>query len=373
MKFDKKNRSSFWLIGFFALFILAFMIWDFLKPVEKFSEFENRYLKQRPLLTLNALMDNSYTGNYEGFINDQFVLRDEWINLKSKGEKFLLKVENNGILYGKNDMLFEKFNSLNNEQLEKNIGFLDEFLKDKQNTTFMIIPSAYEIYRENLPFGITMVNQQDEIAKLYSYFDKKTDVIDLYSPLKENKEDYIYYRTDHHWTTKGAYIAYQSYCEEKGKNPMPIDFSDAIEAQGFLGTYFNKSKNTSLISDTLIYFDMPIRATVNNEQKESYLDKESLNTRDKYSAFLYGNNALTVLSSDNEGEKSGKILVIKDSFSNCFVPFLTYNYEEVYVADLRSLPMGLTELIENTEFDDILVMYNFMNFQSDTNFYRLKY
>ena len=378
MKQRERKYSCLWLVLFFGLFIGGFTVWDLLTPSSNFSEFENRYLKQRPTLSWDGLMDNSYTQSYEGFINDQFVLRNQWIDLKSKAETGLLKVENNGIVYGKEGMMFEKYRSFDSEQLEKNLGFLEEFAQGRKNLTLAVIPSAYEIYPENLPYGLVQVDQKKEIAAIYNRLGTKMQTIDLYPTLMEHKNSYIYYRTDHHWTTDGAYLGYVQYCAAKGRTPVGLSDLVRKEAEGFYGTYFNKSKNTSVKPDTLTYFEIPTESvTVDGVEKNGYLDVSQLEIRDKYAAFLYGNNGVTVLKSSNNQEhqdgKTSRILLIKDSFSNCFAPFLTYNYDEVYVVDLRSLPVGMTELLETTEFDDILIMYNFMNLESDTNLYRLKY
>ena len=378
MKQHEQNRSCLWLVLLFGIFIGVFTVWDLLTPPKNFSEFENRYLKQRPIFSWEGLMDNSYTQSYEGFINDQFVLRNQWIDLKSKAETGLLKVENNGIVYGGQNMMFAKYQSFDPAQLEKNLGFLEEFAHGKDSLTLAVIPSAYEIYPENLPYGLKQVNQKSEIEAIYSRLGTQMETVDLYPTLTENKENYIYYRTDHHWTTDGAYLAYVQYCKEKGHIPVSLDTLSRKEVEGFYGTYFNKSKNTSAKPDTLTYFEIPMDSvTIDGVDKEGYLDTSQFENRDKYAAFLYGNNGVTVLKSGNnqnhrDGETS-RILIVKDSFSNCFAPFLTYNYDEVYVVDLRSFPKGMTELLESTPFDDILIMYNFMNLESDTNLYRLKY
>ena len=383
MKPCEKKRSCLWLVLFFGIFIGAFTVCDLLMPSKNFSEFENRYLKQRPTLSWDGLMDNSYTQGYESFINDQFVLRNQWIDLKSKAETILLKVENNGIVYGRDEMMFEKYQTANEKQLQKNLGFLEEFAQGQEKLTFAIIPSAYEIYPENLPYGLGQVNQKGKIQELYERLDGKMQTIDLYPALTECKDDYIYYRTDHHWTTDGAYLAYAQYCREKGLDPVNRNDLTRKEVEGFYGTYFNKSKKTSAQPDTLTYFEIPMESVVidgtpiNGAEKDGYLDAAQFEGRDKYAAFLYGNNGLTVLKGADDqnhpDEKAARILLIKDSFSNCFAPFLTYHYDEVYVVDLRSFPKGMTELLESTEFDDILIMYNFMNLESDTNLYRLKY
>ena len=105
-------------------------------------------------------------------------------------------------------------------------------------------------------------------------------------------------------------------------------------------------------------------------------DAAQLDKRDKYGAFLYGNGGLTILSQVERETKEVKsdysrLLLIKDSFSNALAPLFLSNFDEVYIVDLRSYPMGMTQLCEETGFDEIVVLYNFENLESDTNFYRI--
>ena len=123
------KRPVIWL---FALFILGFTGWDLLTPDKEMSETENRVLNQKPSLTLTTLFakgDKAYNQRYEKYINDQFVLRDEWISLKSKAESLLMKIENNGIAYGKDGYLFEKIVAVDEENLSDNIQYVNEFLE----------------------------------------------------------------------------------------------------------------------------------------------------------------------------------------------------------------------------------------------------
>lgn len=362
----------------FGLFIAGFSLADWFSPPREFSDLENRYLKQRPTLSVESVFNGKFSSAYEEYINDQFILRDEWITLKSYSESALLKTENNGIVYGKDGRLFDKYTDYPAEQLEKNLGFLTEFAQGRDNLTLMVVPSSYEIYPEQLPAGLELVDQQAKIAEIYENFPASAQTIDLYPTLTAAKEQDIYYRTDHHWTTDGAYLGYRAFCEAKGLTPVELDTLTAHDVPGFLGTFFSKCKKAGTPSETLRWYDLPIaEVTVDGQPKDAYLDLSALEGRDKYGAFLWGNGGVTVLTSEAGSQKPAdqrsRILVIKDSFANCFSPFLTANYDEVWVVDLRSMPKGLTELVEQNDFTDILVLYNFTNLASDTNLFRLRY
>ena len=363
-----------WLFG---LFLAGFTAADLLKPAAAFSDFENRYLKQLPKPTVQTIFDGSFAQNYETYLNDQFILRNNWISLKSHAESALLKVENNGIVYGSGGQMFEKYPSYSAAQLEKNLGFLSTFLEANPGAMLTIIPSAYEIYPEKLPIGLKQVNQKEIIDDIYQMYSNKVETLDLYPVLTAGKDGEIYYRTDHHWTTDGAYLAYLAYCAAKDLTPVDLSDLGAHLIPDFYGTYFNKCKNTTISSDTLVWYDIPMESvTVDGEEKANYLDELALASRDKYGAFLWGNHGVTILKGRenlNPSSETTRLLLIKDSYANCFAPFLTYNYDEVWIVDLRSFPKGMTDLVKENDFTDILFLYNFMNFASDTNFYRLNY
>lgn len=370
-----KKLLQYPLVWFFGLFVAGFTIADLAKPAAAFSDFENRYLKQLPTPTVRTIFDGSFAQNYESYLNDQFVLRNNWISLKSRAESVLLKVENNGIVYGSGGQMFEKYTTCPTEQLEKNLGYLSDFLKQHPNSTLAIIPSAYEIYPEKLPTGLKMVDQLSIISEIYNEYSDFAETLDLYPTLESAKDQYIYYRTDHHWTTNGAYLAYKAYCETKGLPYTDLSELTAHEVPDFYGTYFNKCKNTMISPDTLTWYEIPMSSvTVDGTEKGEYLNVEGLESRINTAPSCGETTAWTILKSDREvsGEPS-RILIIKDSYANCFAPFLTLQYDEVWVADLRSLAKGLPDSVKETDFTDILVLYNFMNLASDNNFYRLSY
>ncbi|MEG1390376.1 MAG: DHHW family protein [Angelakisella sp.] len=383
------------LVGFCAFMLVVFVA-DMFATGKQFSELENRSLKQRPHFSWRSLAANEYTRKYEEFINDQFVERDRWISLKSATESLLLKVENNGVAFGAHDYLFGVKTSADEAQLDKNLGYLNRFLGSYSgHVTVGIIPNSYELMQSYLPTGLAHIQlkQQPYIEKIYSALqgsDLTTlDVSGALAADLQNRGEDTYYRTDHHWTTEGAYAAYAAYCQSRGLTAVQLSDIEHLrrEEKGFYGTYYSKAKKVGTPAETLVWYDVPVtEMTVNGKNYVENADntktpitglyhQEKFATRDKYAAFLYGNNGLTVIKSENnlnkqEG-KTSRLLLIKDSYSNCLTPFLTYSYDELYVVDLRGLTQKLSQLIATTEFDDIFLLYNYESFESDRNITRL--
>lgn len=361
------------MIFIFFSIVIILTVFDISKKDIEFSEFENRNLAKKPKFSTDEFISGTYGQKYEEYINDNFVFREKWINLKSVSEYALGKVENNNIVYGKEKYMFDKITSYDEERFNNNLKALKEFVDGyDEKVTTMIVPNSYTIYKEYIPWGLKLLNQEELISKVYEVSNNDNN-IDLIKLLKENKEDYIYYKTDHHWTTYGAYLAYRTYIESLGEKPMELSGIEKHEVQGFYGTYFSKSKFFNAESDILTYYDIN-NATMETqgESFDNLYDYEKLNTKDKYSFFIRGNNGLTIVR-NHEVKNGKKLLVFKDSFANSMIPFLSENFEEIHVIDLRSFPFKVSEYIKDANFKDVLVLYNLDNFLRDVNIARIKY
>ncbi|MEN8077923.1 DHHW family protein [Clostridioides difficile] len=366
----KKN----YLLYSFIIIVFMLTILSFINKDKEFSELENRKLKTNVIFTFKDFISGTFQENYETYINDQFPMRDNWISLKSRSEYILGKVENNGIIYGSNGELFEKFDTLNEERLKNNIEAINIFSeKYYDKVSLMIIPNSYEIYKESLPLGSPQVMQEKIIDEIYSYL-KYTNNINIMKDLLVNKENYIYYKTDHHWTTLGAYLSYCEFVKSIGLMPVDIEQYEDVKLSNFYGSYFSKAKPFNIEGDTLTYyeFDDLTMDIVGDNKYDSLYDYSKASLRDKYSLFLRGNNPITIIK-NNKLNNGKKILIIKDSFANSLVPFLTQDYEEVHVVDLRSFSAKLSNYMSEYNFDNILILYNFINLATDNNVIRLKY
>lgn len=365
-------------ISILVLTIILFItIIDISNKDKNFSNFENRSLAQRPVFYFDDFLKGRFSKDYERYINDQFVFRDTWIDLKSRSEYLLGKIENNNIIYGKDNFLFEKYEKVDEENLAKNIdsvlGFIRKIPNNKVN--FMIIPSSYTIYKDYLPYGINLVDQEFYINDIYNYLNNYNNIktISLIDMFKENKDKYIYYKTDHHWTSFGSYLAYSEFVKNNNLSLVDINNLNKHEVNNFYGTYFSKSKNFNAESDLITYYDVPnLSVSIDGIPVDNINDNSKWSSSDKYSAFLRGNNGLTIIQ-NNDISNNNKILVLKDSFGNSFIQYLVNNYKEVYVVDLRGFIGSFNEFFKSNNFDDVLIMYNFINLADDVNISKIKY
>ena len=381
MKKDKKRKfypTAAVLLGFVGVMTAV----DVFTPVKAFSEMENRDLRTESRLSVSRLISGDFQKDYETMVSDQFAGRDGWITAKSVSESALQKTENNGVLYGKNGAFFGKFTSYDETQLERNLYFLENFANDGHPLTFAIVPSAYEYAEDQLPLGAGQVDQRPVIAGVKETLSDNENItwFDADAVLTAQQSEDLFYRTDHHWKGETAYLVYAALCEQMGLTPASADELVLREVEGFYGSYYSKCKKAGTEPDTLSFYDQPFKihtevlnVNMEMEEKDNWYNEEQLSARDKYGALLWGNYGLTVLAKEEVPEDPKRLLLIKDSFSNCLAPLFLSNFDEVYIVDLRSYPSGLNELCDEKDFDETLVLYNFENLESDTNFYRMTY
>lgn len=382
----KKIIKQYPLLLIFAAFVIAAAVANLITPDKEKSEMENRFLSKFPVLSVRSLLETrdeqKFTYKFEQWVNDQFVGRDLWIALKSLSETTLGKIENNGIIYGDKGYMFENYPATDMERIEKNMGYVRKFYElyhDKTHITFGVVPSAYAALPEYLPVGLKNVDQKAVTEQMYSQLPpemEKWALFSLFADLPTEQREKYFYRTDHHWTTNGAFYVYQNFVKQRGKTaPEAVDVP-SHEITDFYGTHFNKCKLVTAKPDTITYYDIPFTSfEIDGEKKDSLYDAQKWAERDKYGAFIWSNNGLSIIKSDNnlskQPGKTSRILLVKDSFSNCLAPFFTYSYDEVYIVDLRFLVEKMSELMERTDFDDVLILYNFMSISSDKDVMRL--
>ncbi|MBQ8604812.1 MAG: hypothetical protein IJ410_08245 [Oscillospiraceae bacterium] len=368
MKELMKNLKKYPLIIYFGILLYAIAIMDLFSPVEERSELENRELATFPKFSFQQLFDNEYTPKIEDFTEDHFIKRDSWISLKSISESLLGKKENNGVVYGEDGYMFTKFVSTDYSQMEKNVDYINKFIErhSDRNVTVILAPTAPGVMSDKVLEGSPVIDTE----YILGYAQENITVghlLDVQDTLKSHSDEYIYYRTDHHWTTLGAWYAYAEYMEHTGRsNYKAMNEYQVTDVENFLGTHYSKAKNYNVQPDVLSYIEsdaqIDIGGTVNN-----IYEKEKLEVRDKYAMFLRGNPGMATI----KGSGTGKVMIIKDSYANCFVPFMTENYEQIDVYDMRYITMGLDRLIEAADYDEILFLYNCETFLSDKDLMKI--
>lgn len=376
MKEKLKELKQYPLLVLFFLFIFCFMIADGLWPKRAESELERRPLAQFPDFSFSSLVKNEWTADYGEYTKDQVIGRDGWLKAQSLCESLLFqKEEIGGAMIGKNDALFTKMFALTpNEEklLQKNTTLVQQFIeKFPGQVTFLLAPSSSVINAEELPANAPML---DENARLGSIFEtvgtaNSLDLRDTFTAAKDDIQ--LYYDTDHHWTSYGAYLAYQQFCQLRGLTPMEVTESDYTIVPDFYGTTYSKALYWKSKPDSIAYLDLPNTMTVwevspTFELTENFTatmyDKSKLETGDKYAMFLYGNNGYSTI----EGDGEGSILVVKDSYANSFIPYLTANYARIGVIDPRGFGLSVADFAQQEGYDEVLLLFNFQSFKEST-------
>ena len=362
----------------FLVFVFGFTAITFVSPERTFSDNENRVLATMPEFSWKTLFSGEFMADYEEYITDQFFLRDNWIQLKTIAEIVLNKQDINGVYISKDGYLIERHedSEIDFEMLEKSLDRLVQFAEKHagrlgaDHVKVMLVPTASEILTDKLPPFATGFDQNGMIDDLYSRLPEGT-ALDVREALKAHADEYIYYKTDHHWTTLGAFYAYQEFCKAMGLEvPSLEDVEQTVVSEEFLGTVHSKL-NLNISKDSMSTFQLPntpskVQVTVDMAQKfdSLYVDKY-LDMKDKYSYYLDGNHGLTEIYSNSEGK--GTLLIIKDSYSHCFAPMTVGNYEKVYLVDFRYFNMPISQFMMQYRVTDVLVLYNAVTFATDVN------
>ena len=370
-----KNITKYPLIILFTLSVLVMFAGFIAGESAKFSELENRTLAQLPKVSLANIMNGSFMGDFEKYTEDQLPLRNKLIKVKSVCEELLFKCENNGIIRGKDGYLFEKAVKVN-PQLHKNISAIDNFAKALNRTVYVAIaPNSNCVYEDKLPVGAPVLDEkmaEEELVKALDDNDNAV-VIDLYKAVVNGdyESEYLYYRTDHHWTTVGAYKAYVELAKVMGFDAIEIDAYGLNSVDDFYGTYYAKYKGTGIRPDEITYSDIPVISYMADDKLyNNLLDMDKLCEYDKYGMFMYGNPGKAVIK--GAGSNNGrKLVVLKDSYANSVLPYLAASYDEIEVLDLRYLGESVQSIIRSSNEADILLLYNWSFVNDDNHFYKM--
>lgn len=377
----KKNRDLYkYMIGGTLIIFISFMVLiGFFAPEKSFSEMENRRLEEKPEFSMKKLFEGNYTSSYEKYVSDQFPFRNFFIGVKSDCERIAGKVENNEVYLGKDGYLFEKFKAPQREEFEKKIDAINSFAVSHPNVNkyFMLVPNSVKILEDKLPKFAPVDDELELIRSVQKSLDKDISFVDIYDTLHSKNHEYIYYKTDHHWTTKGAFYAYEKFCENVGITPHNKGYFDINEVTcDFYGSLYSKSGFRRLSPDSIQLYIPKIKKELEveyfDEEKieDSLYDFNSLNKKDKYTIFLGGNHPLIKISS-NANEK--KLLIVKDSYANSLIPFLTDHFGQIYVVDLRYFDEDLSSLIEKENIGDVLILFNVKTFFEDDSIRKISW
>ncbi len=368
-----QKAKDFLLFIIIAAIILCISLVALFLPDRTFSENENKVLAQFPALSFQTLIDGTFAMNYETYVADQFWMRDEWIAAKSIAEFGLLKTENNGVAYGADGYMFAKYTALDTARFTGNLAAISAFADALDcELSVLVVPSAYSVLVDKQPAGLPGVDEAARLAEIKSALGTAARYVDLRTPLRAHSDDYIYFRTDHHWTAYGAYIAYCAYAESVGLTPIAYDSLAPATVDGFLGTSYSKSKAFNVQPDTITYFPALdcVSLVTNGETHDSLYNLDQFALRDKYAAFLYGNSSLIEIETTYSAAKRDSILIVRDSYADSLVPYLTAHYNKIVLVDPRYYILPFSTLAQQ-DFTDAVVLMGFENLAGEQSVVRL--
>lgn len=359
-------------ISVLLIFIFGLASANLLAPDREFSPVENRNLAQRPVFSWEELISGDFMWDFEAYVTDQFAGRDGWTALKAYAERALGKRENNGV-YICGDQLIERFDQPDDRQLSSNLSSVDRLAEKAQVPVYlMLVPSAAQIHEELLPEGAPNAGQKEILASLPGR--TQAVVADAHAALEAHQDEYIFYRTDHHWTSLGACYGADALLKAMGMEGVkPEQWEKKTVSKEFYGTLWSSSGARYVSPDSIdIYVPEDGIEVLSFEdggwtEKKLY-DEAKLETKDKYSMFLGGNQPLAVVKTGSEG---GKLLILRDSYADCMVPFLTGSFSEIHLIDLRYYRMSISDYIRENGIDAAAVVYSLKNFSEDRNVYFL--
>ena len=398
--FLKNKSEAWWLCVLFLSAWLGLTAASVIKPSKAFSELENRFLQTRPEFSWSSLADGSFGQAYEAYIADQFPARDGWVTLKTYAQRLRGMRDMNGIYFGSGGHLLENDGELwaqagggtqwagkkaqAQDNLEFLYSFMDTYEPDMDSVRVLFVPSGSSVLKNRLPAFAPVYPQEQWIRGAAQGFAGRQSFdnpfVELFEILEGHQAEDIYYRTDHHWSMQGAFLAYGAWAESINIAPLAQDdFHMEMVADDFYGTLYARVHAFGKADELWLYSpgneDISQYLTLEDgEEIQGLYDWNALETRDTYTFFLHGNHGLARIRT--EGNEAialpqRKLMVVGDSFANCFVPFVSLHFSQTIVVDLRYLGQELSALIESEGITDILVMYNVKNFSQDRNVFRL--
>ena len=365
------KRRDLLIILLFCLYIGGFFVVNLILSDREFSPRENRYLQTMPSFSFEKLFGGSFTSEYEDYCSDQFALRDRWIELKAALELGQGKGSNNGIFLCENEFLIEPFKAPSDAELRRRAKMVSMLSENVDvPVSLALIPSSAEIYGDLLPSGVKNDSQQQVIDRVYELSGVST--ADIAGSMRRSSGEEIYYRTDHHWTSLGAFRGYEALSVALGFTPVDLsELTPTVVSENFCGTTYSSSGFFWVTPDKIMtYVPEPEDLTAERymtsvpASTELYCE-EMLETKDQYRFFLGGNTPRVILRTGNEDLPS--LLLIRDSYSDSLSPFLLRHFSEVHLLDLRYFRSSVSAYVRENSIDQVCVIYSVKDFCEDGN------
>ena len=373
-------------IVLFMIILCGVGLFTVLNGGKEYSVFEKRELAPFPKTNVKTITKAKFQSGLDNFLNDHVVFRDQCIYTTTMVDKLMGRAEKADVYFGKDGYLIEKSIAAKPAKIKENVKYLSTYVNmaadsmGSKNVKVVLIPNKENVLVDKMPKYAPMSTDSDNMkAQLWDSLKDKNMLVDLTKPLKKHKDEYIYYKTDHHWTSLGAKYGFQEIMKSLGQKIHKR--TPKVVADNFLGTTYNKIHYASQ-KDLITRYDSDSEfpkdtcgVDIIDSGEESHMndiyDKKALKKEDKYEYFMGGNFGVVSIHSHNT--TNGKTLVlIKDSFANCMVPFLTDNYENIIMIDPRYLGGSIMDALSDIgKIDTMVVLFNEEKFMNNTDLWVL--
>lgn len=376
MKKDRQRKVQEQLVGIiFILTLFLFLIINIIVPNKEKSVQENRMLATKPKFRLSSLISGDYDEKFEAYMDDQFVGRDMWRKLKVTVDRICGSRLENGVYIGRNGQLLEQIEVADENHLAANIKAIKSFSESQKKipVRMMLVPDAANVLNHSLPALAKPEDQTQMFSMVRKDLGDSVEWIDVSTELNKHKTEKIYYKTDHHWTTLGAFYAFQAAAPSLGiEGDLSGKYVSHAVSNSFNGMLASKSgvnlgekEQIDIYVPTEEDTDLIIDYVDEGKRSTSLYDSSKLKEKDQYTVFLGGNSSLLDIRTVSTSTK--RLLLVKDSFANSFIPFLTPYYREIVVVDPRYYSGTINDLMDSYRISEVLFLYSGNTFFKDNN------
>ena len=376
MKKDRQRKVQEKLVGIiFILTLFLFLIINVIVPDREKSVQENRMLATKPKFRLSSLISGDYDEKFEAYMDDQFVGRDMWRKLKVAVDRIGGSRLENGVYIGTNGQLLEQIEVADENHLAANIKAIKSFSESQSKipVRMMLVPDAANVLNHSLPALAKPEDQTQMFSMIRKDLGDSVEWIDVSTELNKHKTEKIYYKTDHHWTTLGAFYAFQAAAPSLGidgdLSGKYVSYTVSDSFNGMLasksGVNFGEKEQIDIYVPTEEDTDLIVDYVDEGKRSTSLYDSSKLKEKDQYTVFLGGNSSLLDIRTVSTSTK--RLLLVKDSFANSFIPFLTPYYREIVVVDPRYYSGTINDLMDSYRISEVLFLYSGNTFFKDNN------
>ncbi len=376
MKKDRQRKVQEKLVGIiFILTLFLFLIINVIVPDREKSVQENRMLATKPKFRLSSLISGDYDEKFEAYMDDQFVGRDMWRKLKVAVDRIGGSRLENGVYIGTNGQLLEQIEVADENHLAANIKAIKSFSESQSKipVRMMLVPDAANVLNHSLPALAKPEDQTQMFSMVRKDLGDSVEWIDVSTELNKHKTEKIYYKTDHHWTTLGAFYAFQAAAPSLGidgdLSGKYVSYTVSDSFNGMLasksGVNFGEKEQIDIYVPTEEDTDLIVDYVDEGKRSTSLYDSSKLKEKDQYTVFLGGNSSLLDIRTVSTSTK--RLLLVKDSFANSFIPFLTPYYREIVVVDPRYYSGTINDLMDSYRISEVLFLYSGNTFFKDNN------